>query len=152
MEDNPGTSGEYFTLLSKLLNFAYTVNAPYSTAEKLLANEIQWLKRAKDLVKTTGNSEAVPGCLLEGHLLITRELLLFLSPTKKHQVGCHCTGPCLVKVKLFAQSNLASNSLRMHDFFVAKRGGCQYSLANNSTDTIFKSSSYGWHMNLFTFF
>lgn len=31
----------------RLLNWAHSVNAPYSTAEKLLTNEIHWLKRAK---------------------------------------------------------------------------------------------------------
>ncbi|XP_046853983.1 probable ubiquitin carboxyl-terminal hydrolase FAF-X [Xenia sp. Carnegie-2017] len=97
VENNPETSGEYFTLLSKLLHFAHSVHAPYSTAEKLLTNEIHWLKRAKDLVKSTGNCESVQGCLLEGHILIARELLLFLSPVKKHYIGCAPDGPCLVK-------------------------------------------------------
>ena len=49
-------------------------------------------------MKSTGNVEVVAGCLLEGHLLIAKELLLFLSPTKKHQIGCHSNGLCLVKV------------------------------------------------------
>ena len=53
------------------------------------------------MVKTTGNSEAIPGCLLEGHLLVTRELLSFLSPTNKHRVGCDPDGPNLVKVGLY---------------------------------------------------
>ena len=52
----------------------------------------------KESVKLSGNSEAVAGCLLEGHLLITRELLLFLNPNKKYLVGCASNGPFLVKV------------------------------------------------------
>lgn len=34
-------------IFHRLLHFAHSVHAPYSTAEKLLTNEIHWLKKAK---------------------------------------------------------------------------------------------------------
>lgn len=40
-------SGDYFTLLRHLLNYAYNSNINVPNAEVLLNNEIDWLKRIR---------------------------------------------------------------------------------------------------------
>lgn len=40
-------SGDYFTLLRHLLNYAYNSNINIPNAEVLLNNEIDWLKRIR---------------------------------------------------------------------------------------------------------
>uniref|UniRef100_A0AAR2LFU1 ubiquitinyl hydrolase 1 n=1 Tax=Pygocentrus nattereri TaxID=42514 RepID=A0AAR2LFU1_PYGNA len=45
-------AGDYFTLLRHLLNYAYNSNINLPNAEVLLNNEIDWLKRIKDNMKT----------------------------------------------------------------------------------------------------
>ncbi|XP_062941292.1 probable ubiquitin carboxyl-terminal hydrolase FAF-X isoform X3 [Cynocephalus volans] len=43
-------SGDYFTLLRHLLNYAYNSNINVPNAEVLLNNEIDWLKRIRELI------------------------------------------------------------------------------------------------------
>ncbi|KAL4844512.1 hypothetical protein H8958_013778, partial [Nasalis larvatus] len=43
-------SGDYFTLLRHLLNYAYNGNINIPNAEVLLVNEIDWLKRIRELI------------------------------------------------------------------------------------------------------
>ncbi|CAB1329046.1 unnamed protein product, partial [Coregonus sp. 'balchen'] len=45
-----GHAGDYFTLLRHLLNYAYNSNINLPNAEVLLNNEIDWLKRIRELI------------------------------------------------------------------------------------------------------
>ncbi|XP_077891538.1 ubiquitin carboxyl-terminal hydrolase 9X-like isoform X8 [Ictidomys tridecemlineatus] len=89
-------SGDYFTLLRHLLNYAYNSNINVPNAEVLLNNEIDWLKRIRDNVKNTGET-GIEEPILEGHLGVTKELLAFQTPEKKYYVGCEKGGANLVK-------------------------------------------------------
>lgn len=50
-------------------------------------------------VITCGNTQ-VEEALLEGHLGITRELVSFLGPDKKYEIGCHPDKDDLIKVRV----------------------------------------------------
>lgn len=89
-------SGDYFTLLRHLLNYAYNSNINVPNAEVLLNNEIDWLKRIRDDVKRTGET-GVEETILEGHLGVTKELLAFQTPEKKFHIGCEKGGANLIK-------------------------------------------------------
>ncbi|XP_049729318.1 probable ubiquitin carboxyl-terminal hydrolase FAF-X isoform X6 [Loxodonta africana] len=89
-------SGDYFTLLRHLLNYAYNSNINVPNAEVLLNNEIDWLKRIRDDVKRTGET-GVEETILEGHLGVTKELLAFQTPEKKYHIGCEKGGANLIK-------------------------------------------------------
>ncbi|KAK2527097.1 Usp9x [Columba guinea] len=89
-------SGDYFTLLRHLLNYAYNSNINVPNAEVLLNNEIDWLKRIRDEVKRTGET-GVEETILEGHLGVTKELLAFQTPEKKYHIGCEKGGANLIK-------------------------------------------------------
>ncbi|XP_036316314.1 probable ubiquitin carboxyl-terminal hydrolase FAF-X isoform X8 [Pipistrellus kuhlii] len=89
-------SGDYFTLLRHLLNYAYNSNINIPNAEVLLNNEIDWLKRIRDEVKRTGDT-GVEETILEGHLGVTKELLAFQTPEKKYHIGCEKGGASLIK-------------------------------------------------------
>lgn len=84
--ENAKQSHEYFQLLCRLLNFAHMSGCPLTTAETLLNVEIAWLKKVRDNVKETGESQ-VDEALLEGHLGLTKELLAFLPPNQKYEIG-----------------------------------------------------------------
>lgn len=79
-------SHEYFQLLCKLLDFAYAITCPLPNAESLLIAEIAWLKKVRDDVKETGESQ-VDEAVLEGHLCLAKELLEFLPSSKKYELG-----------------------------------------------------------------
>ncbi|XP_052519968.1 probable ubiquitin carboxyl-terminal hydrolase FAF-X [Budorcas taxicolor] len=89
-------SGDYFTLLRHLLNYAFNNNINVPNAEVLLNNEIDWLKRIRDNVKSRGET-GVEESILEGHLGVTKELLAFQTPEKKYHIGCEKGGANLVK-------------------------------------------------------
>nr|XP_055125663.1 probable ubiquitin carboxyl-terminal hydrolase FAF-Y isoform X3 [Symphalangus syndactylus] len=89
-------SGDYFTLLRHLLNYAYNGNINIPDAEVLLVSEIDWLKRIRDNVKNTGET-GVEEPILEGHLGVTKELLAFQTSEKKYHFGCEKGGANLVK-------------------------------------------------------
>ena len=96
--ENAKQSHEYFQLLCRLLNYAYVSSCPVTTAETLLNIEIAWLKKIRDNVKETGDTK-VDEAVLEGHLGITKELLAFLPPSKKFELGSDETkGINLIKV------------------------------------------------------
>ena len=76
--ENAPQSGEYFALLSRLLVSASASNITMNAAESLLNNEIAWLKKIP---------QDVDDNLLEGHLGLCRDLLAFMSPEKKFEVG-----------------------------------------------------------------
>lgn len=87
--DNAHTSHEYFQLLCRLVNCAYLTNCPLTTAESLLASEIVWLRKASIMMRDGGvdlNNQAQEA-LLEGHFGLARELLCFMSPDKKQELG-----------------------------------------------------------------
>ncbi|XP_052214421.1 probable ubiquitin carboxyl-terminal hydrolase FAF-X [Dreissena polymorpha] len=95
-KDNAKQANEYFHLLCRLLNYAFTTDVQLPNAEALLNNEIQWLKTVKELVISSGECR-VEETLLEGHLGITKELLAFQSPEKKYQMGAQPAGVNLIK-------------------------------------------------------
>lgn len=98
IKDHAGSSYEYFSLFCKLLAHAFLTHCPLPTAEMMLNTEITWLKKAKDLVLSSEEgSSAVDDSLLEGHLGVTRELLLFQSAQKKFAIGSQKDGPNLIK-------------------------------------------------------
>jgi ubiquitin carboxyl-terminal hydrolase 9/24 len=94
-------------LLSRLLSYTSSSGVPLNSAEALLNNEIQWLKKVRTVTLNTYVSffqlstlfvqirESVRntggiGCedsLLEGHLIICRDLLAFMGADKKFAVG-----------------------------------------------------------------
>lgn len=84
--ENARQSHEYFQLLCRLLNYAHISSCPLASAENLLNVEIAWLKKVRDNVKETGESQ-VDEAVLEGHLGLTKELLAFLPPSQKYELG-----------------------------------------------------------------
>nr|CAC38831.1 putative ubiquitin-specific protease [Mus musculus] len=89
-------SDVYFTLLRRLLTYAYNSNIQVPNVDVLLNDEIDWLKRVRDYIKNTGETN-VEDPILEGHLGVTKELLSFQSPEKKYHIGCKTGGANLVK-------------------------------------------------------
>nr|CAD7574966.1 unnamed protein product [Timema californicum] len=79
-------SHEYFQLICRLLNYAFISSCPLPNAETLLNAEINWLKMVRENVKTTGDTQ-VDEAVLEGHLGIAKELLSFMPPDKKYEIG-----------------------------------------------------------------
>ncbi|CAJ0966840.1 unnamed protein product, partial [Ranitomeya imitator] len=102
-------SGDYFTLLRHLLNYAYNSNINIPNAEVLLNNEIDWLKRIRDDVKRTGET-GIEETILEGHLGVTKELLAFQTPEKKYHIGCEKGGANLIKYGVGSAPESASNT------------------------------------------
>ena len=105
-------SAEYFILLSRLLSFASGANIPMNTAESLLNSEISWLKKMKEAMRKNNpcgsnssssssdksNQLQYDDNLLEGHLCLCRDLLAFMPPEKKYDIGSNDkTGVNLVK-------------------------------------------------------
>ncbi|XP_034939757.1 probable ubiquitin carboxyl-terminal hydrolase FAF-X isoform X2 [Chelonus insularis] len=84
--ENARQSHEYFQLLCRLLNFAHISNFSLPSAEGLLSIEIAWLKKVRDVVIQSGDNQ-IDDALLEGHLSLTKELLAFLPPSKKYELG-----------------------------------------------------------------
>ncbi|ERE73744.1 putative ubiquitin carboxyl-terminal hydrolase FAF-X isoform 2 [Cricetulus griseus] len=89
-------SDDYFTLLRRLLTYAYNSRILVPNADVLLNDEIDWLKRVRDYVKNSGET-GVEDPILEGHLGVTKELLAFQTPEKKYHIGCEKGGANLVK-------------------------------------------------------
>ncbi|XP_060232828.1 probable ubiquitin carboxyl-terminal hydrolase FAF-X isoform X1 [Meriones unguiculatus] len=89
-------SDDYFTLLRRLLIYAYNSSIHVPNTDVLLNNEIDWLKRIRDYVKNSGE-KGVEDPILEGHLGVTKELLSFQTPEEKYQIGCKKGGFNLVK-------------------------------------------------------
>ncbi|CAH3106557.1 unnamed protein product [Porites lobata] len=98
IKDHAGSSYEYFSLFCKLLAHAYMTHCPLPTVERMLNTEIGWLKKTKELVLShEEGSSPVDDALLEGHLGVTRELLLFLPAQKKYAIGSEKDGSNLIK-------------------------------------------------------
>ncbi|XP_001604458.2 probable ubiquitin carboxyl-terminal hydrolase FAF-X isoform X1 [Nasonia vitripennis] len=79
-------SHEFFQLLCRLLNYAHISGCPLSSAENWLNIEIVWLKEVRDRVQEFGDGQ-MDEAVLEGHLCLTKELLSFLPPSKKYELG-----------------------------------------------------------------
>lgn len=57
-----------------------------TNAENLLSIEIAWLKKVRDRVRETGDTQ-VDEAVLEGHLDLTRELVSLMPSQKKYELG-----------------------------------------------------------------
>lgn len=58
--------------------------------DRLLTTEVEWLKNVRASVTQMaqgGLEPPVDETLLEGHLCVTRELVAFLLPEKKYEIG-----------------------------------------------------------------
>lgn len=58
--------------------------------DRLLTTEVEWLKNVRASVAQMaqgGPEPPVDETLLEGHLCVTRELVAFLPPEKKYEIG-----------------------------------------------------------------
>lgn len=75
--EHANTSHEFFQLLCRLVNVAYITSCPLSGVENLLAQEVTWLRDARDKHDV----------LIEGHLSLAKELLSFLPPEQKSLLG-----------------------------------------------------------------
>jgi len=65
--------------------------------EKLLNNEIKWLKNIREKIKTDGDS-GIEEVILEGHLNITKELVQMISIEKRDEIGSNeAAGIMLIK-------------------------------------------------------
>lgn len=71
------TSHEFFQLLCRLVNVAYITGCLLPDTEQLLANEVAWLRKARDKNDV----------LIEGHLSLAKELLSFCTIEQKCQLG-----------------------------------------------------------------
>ncbi|XP_071163274.1 ubiquitin carboxyl-terminal hydrolase 9X-like isoform X2 [Mytilus edulis] len=113
-------ANEYFNLLWKLLNYACSTDIRLPNADKLLHNEILWLKKLREQVLNTGEVE-VEDALLEGHLGITRELLAFQTPEKRYHIGSEKGGSNLIKELiedfLFPASKIVHQSRKVNGEF-----------------------------------
>ncbi len=111
LNKNAQQSQEYFFLLCRLLNCANLNNVQISNTETLLNNEIIWLKKVKQLSlqqqqndnsnksdnnKNNEQQDLTDEMLLDGHLNLTKELLLFQNAEKKYLIGCHPQGNILI--------------------------------------------------------
>lgn len=108
-KENAQQSQEYFYLLCRLLNCANVNNVQISNTETLLNNEILWLKKIKQIylgandatdeskhMNNINSDEIVDEMLLDGHLGITKELVLFQTSEKKHSIGSKLDGALLI--------------------------------------------------------
>ncbi|XP_047471205.1 probable ubiquitin carboxyl-terminal hydrolase FAF-X isoform X2 [Penaeus chinensis] len=87
---NSEYSKEYFQLLCGLLNWACVSSVTVTGVDRLLTTEVEWLKNVRASVAQMaqgGPEPPVDETLLEGHLCVTRELVAFLPPEKKYEIG-----------------------------------------------------------------
>ncbi|VDH98041.1 ubiquitin carboxyl-terminal hydrolase 9/24 [Mytilus galloprovincialis] len=110
----------FLLLLVELLNYACSTDIRLPNADKLLHNEILWLKKLREQVLNTGEVE-VEDALLEGHLGITRELLAFQTPEKRYHIGSEKGGSNLIKELiedfLFPASKIVHQSRKVNGEF-----------------------------------
>ncbi|CAG9840067.1 unnamed protein product [Diabrotica balteata] len=102
--EHANTSHEFFQLLCRLVNVAYLTGCPINGVETLLSNEVAWLRKARDKHEV----------LIEGHLLLAKELLLLISSEQKCELGSAESGSLIKELLedfLFPASKLM---LRLH--------------------------------------
>ncbi|XP_065887407.1 ubiquitin carboxyl-terminal hydrolase 9X-like isoform X3 [Dysidea avara] len=112
-KEHPNTSGEFFRLLARLFNHAQAVRVHVSNTTKLLSNELQWIRKIREDVLSTG-TVSVEGPLLEGHMNFAVELLTYHKSDHKYYIGSKPGGMQLIEKlvheflfpasKLFAES------------------------------------------------
>ena len=75
-----------------------------SNIDHLLEAEVKWLKGVRNNVIQAAHGNPAPPVdetLLEGHLCVTRELVAFLTPQAKYDIGGDPNkGICLIRVSL----------------------------------------------------
>jgi ubiquitin carboxyl-terminal hydrolase 9/24 len=74
-------------LVARLLAYLATSGSTLANLPALLAQEVEVLARARSAMLTHGQP-GISETLLEGHLALTRELVMFLPPDKKQEIGC----------------------------------------------------------------
>lgn len=77
-------------LLCGLLNWACVSSVAVTGVDRLLTTEVEWLKTVRSSVAQLAQGSPEPPVdetLLEGHLCVTRELVAFLPPEKKYEIG-----------------------------------------------------------------
>lgn len=80
------TCAEFFSVLCRTLSYGCIYNWPLQIGEGLLGDEIKWLRKIRENVKVTGDTQ-VHEELLEGHLCLAKELMFFLMPDSKAQLN-----------------------------------------------------------------
>ena len=90
-EEFADQSGEYFLLLTRLLAYLSSNGVVLSNSGALLSRETEILAGVRRSVLETGVT-GVCGATLEGHLNITRELVMFLAPDRKLDIGTGNSG------------------------------------------------------------
>jgi ubiquitin carboxyl-terminal hydrolase 9/24 len=82
--------------VARLLAYLATSGSTLANLPALLAQEVEVLARARSAMLTHGQP-GISETLLEGHLALTRELVMFLPPDKKQEIGCGGGGGGLVR-------------------------------------------------------
>ncbi|KAL5475916.1 hypothetical protein EMCRGX_G025794 [Ephydatia muelleri] len=95
-KEHASTCGEYFRLLSKLLNYAYLNNIQISGVSNLLEVELKWLVAVRDETIVTHHCH-VEGAVLDGHLSLIVELLSFHTVEERYILGSRSDGPKLIQ-------------------------------------------------------
>ena len=85
-EEFADQSSSYFFLLTRLLSYLSSNSVVLNNSGALLSRETEILASVRQSVLTTGMT-GVSNTTLEGHLNITRELVMFLSTEKKLDIG-----------------------------------------------------------------
>ncbi|XP_032295412.1 probable ubiquitin carboxyl-terminal hydrolase FAF isoform X1 [Drosophila virilis] len=80
------TCAEFFSVLCRTLSYGCIYNWPLQIGEGLLGDEIKWLRKIRENVKLTSETQ-VHEELLEGHLCLAKELMFFLMPDSKAQLN-----------------------------------------------------------------
>ncbi|XP_017872976.1 PREDICTED: probable ubiquitin carboxyl-terminal hydrolase FAF isoform X2 [Drosophila arizonae] len=80
------TCAEFFSVLCRTLSYGCIYNWPLQIGEGLLGDEIKWLRKIRENVKVSGDTQ-VHEELLEGHLCLAKELMFFLMPDSKAQLN-----------------------------------------------------------------
>ncbi|KAL1497662.1 hypothetical protein ABEB36_008585 [Hypothenemus hampei] len=78
---------EFFQLLCRLVSVANYTGCPLNNVNVLLANEVAWLRKARDKHEV----------LIEGHLGLAKELLSFMTPEQKCELGSTGEGGSLIR-------------------------------------------------------
>ena len=94
--EHQAQSGEYFQLVARLLAYLAASGASLTNLPTLLAQEVELLASARASMVRLGHP-GLSDTLLEGHLALTRELVMFLPPEKKQEIGAKSSGGGLVR-------------------------------------------------------
>ncbi len=73
--------------MAHLLTYLASSGSTLANLPALLAQEVEVLTRARSTMLQHGQP-GISETLLEGHLALARELVMFLPPDKKQEIGC----------------------------------------------------------------